>query len=172
MPVPGPRGVPTLIRVRAAATTVGGMARYATNVRTDLPPGDAFDLVADLRRLADWDPGIRRVVQVEGDGPGLDASYDVTAAAIGRDLTFRYRTVEHQPPWLSIVVATGGPFVSEDRIVVRPDGAGSVVTYDATLRLRGPLALGDWALRPVFARIGDRAAAGLLGALDGVAVPR
>ena len=148
------------------------MARYVTHVRSGLPPGDAFDLVADLRRLADWDPGIRRVVQVQGDGPGLDASYDVTAAGAGRDLTFRYRTVEHQPPWLSIVVATGGPFVSEDRIVVRPDGAGSVVTYDAELRLRGPLALGDWALRPFFSRIGDRAAAGLLRALDGVAVPR
>ena len=50
-------------------------------------------------------------------------------------------------------------------------GVGSVVTYDAELRLNGPLAVFDLGLRLVFDRIGDRAAAGLRRALQGEAVP-
>ena len=58
----------------------------------------------------------------------------------------------------------GGPdsvFTSIDRITVEPDGTGSVITYDADLRLNGVLRIGDLGLRLVFGQIGDRAAAGL-----------
>ena len=51
--------------------------------------------------------------------------------------------------------------------VVEPDGTGSVVTYDADLRLNGILGIGDLGLRLMFGRIGDRAAAGLRRALGG-----
>jgi hypothetical protein len=48
---------------------------------------------------------------------------------------------------------------------VRAEGrcavAGSVVTYDADLRLNDVLRVGDLGLRLVFGQIGDRAAAGL-----------
>ena len=47
------------------------------------------------------------------------------------------------------------------------EGTGSVVAYDAELRLNGPLAILDLGLRLVFGRIGDRAAAGLRRSLRG-----
>ena len=53
------------------------------------------------------------------------------------------------------------------RVAVRPDGAGSVVTYDAELTLRGPLALADPLLGIAFERLGDRAADGLVEFLAG-----
>ena len=59
------------------------------------------------------------------------------------------------------MVARSAVFTSIDRITVEPDGTGSVVTYDADLRLNGVLRLGDLGLRLVFGQIGDRAAAGL-----------
>lgn len=143
------------------------MARYVTRVRTPRSPEEAFAYLADLRRFADWDPGVRRVTQVAGEGAGPGAEFDVTVAGVGRDLTLRYRTVEYGPPSNLLVVARSALFVSEDRITVEPDGNGSVVTYDADLRLRGVLRLGDPMLRLAFGRIGDRAAAGLRRALDG-----
>ena len=149
------------------------MARYVTRVATSLAADDAFAYVADLANFAEWDPGVRRSVQVAGDGSGLGAGYDVTVAAVPRDLTLRYEVVEHDAPRTSLVVARSAMFTSTDRITVEPDpeGVGSIVTYDAELTLNGPLGLFDPVLRLAFGRIGDRAAAGLRRVLDGESVP-
>ena len=56
---------------------------------------------------------------------------------------------------------------STDEIRVVPVGAGTSVTYDADLRLKGPLGrLMDPLLGLAFRRIGDRAAVGLGKALN------
>ncbi len=144
------------------------MARYVTTVRTARAPDDVFAYLADLRNFAEWDPGVKNVVQIEGDGGGPDSVFDVTIASGGRDMTLRYRTVDYLPSRSIRVVAESKMFTSEDRITVTAEGAHTMVTYDADLRLKGLLRLGDLALRVVFGRIGDRAAAGLRRVLDGV----
>ena len=151
------------------------MARYVTTVRTAKPPREVFAYMADLRNFAEWDPGVKAVRQVEGSGGGPDAVFDVTVAGIGYDPTLRYVTEEHDSPKNNaphnlLVVARSAVFTSIDRITVEPDGKGSVLTYDADLRLNGVLRLGDLGLRLLFAQIGDRAAAGLRRAL-GAAAP-
>ena len=137
------------------------MARYVTKVKTAKTPQEAFAYMADLRNFAEWDPGVKAVKQVEGKGAGPDSVFDVTVASPGRDLTLRYVTEEYDAPRNLLVVARSIVFTSIDRITVEPDGTGSVVTYDADLRLNGVLRLGDLGLRLVFGQIGDRAAAGL-----------
>lgn len=143
------------------------MARYVTKVRTARTPRDVFAYLADLRNFAEWDPGVKAVTQVEGSGGGMDAVFDVTVDGPGPDLTLRYRTEEHDAPRNLLVVARSLIFTSIDRVTVDPDGTGSVVTYDADLRLNGILGIGDLGLRLMFGRIGDRAAAGLRRALGG-----
>ena len=71
------------------------MARYVTRVQTPRSPTEAFAYLADLRNVAEWDPGVKRAEQVEGDGAGPGAVFDVTVAGPGRDLTLRYVTVEY-----------------------------------------------------------------------------
>jgi carbon monoxide dehydrogenase subunit G len=137
------------------------MARYVTTVRTAKTPQEAFAYMADLRNFAEWDPGVKAVKQVEGSGGGKDTVFDVTVAGVGRDLTLRYVTEEYDAPRNVLVVARSAVFTSIDRITVEPDGTGSVVTYDADLRLNGVLRVGDLGLRLMFGVIGDRAAAGL-----------
>ena len=148
------------------------MACYIAYVRTPRAPHDVFGFMADLRNFADWDPGVRRVVQVEGDGGGPDAVFDVTVRGGVRDLTLRYRTEAYLPPGRLVVVAETAILHSDDRIVVEPDEGGSIVTYDARLHLRGPLKIADGALQRSFDRIGERAASGLCEALDGERVER
>ncbi|MCB1288992.1 MAG: SRPBCC family protein [Mycobacterium sp.] len=140
-----------------------------TKVRTARTPQKAFAYMADLRNFTEWDPGVKAVKQVEGSGGGLDAVFDVTVAGPVLDLTLRYVTEEHDTPRNLLVVARSFIFTSIDRITVEPDGTGSIVTYDADLRLNGPLRIGDLGLRLVFDRIGDRAAAGLRRVLGGQA---
>jgi carbon monoxide dehydrogenase subunit G len=137
------------------------MARYVTTVKTAKTPKQAFAYMADLRNFAEWDPGVKAVTQVEGSGGGPDSVFDVTVASPGRDLTLRYVTKEYDAPHNLLVVARSSVFTSIDRITVEPDGTGSVVTYDADLRLNGVLRVGDLGLRLMFGQIGDRAAAGL-----------
>jgi len=142
------------------------VARYVTKVRTAKTPQEAFAYMADLRNFAEWDPGVKAVKQVEGSGGGPDSVFDVTVASPGLDLTLRYVTKEYEPPRNLLVVARSIVFTSIDRITVESDGTGSVVTYDADLRLNGVLRVGDLGLRLMFGRIGDRAAAGLRRVLD------
>ena len=126
-----------------------------------MTPQEAFAYMADLGNFVEWDPGVKAVRQVEGSGGGLDAVFDVTIVAPGPDLTLRYVTEVHDAPHNLLVVARSIVFTSIDRITVEPDGTGSIVTYDADLRLNGVLRVGDLGLRLVFGQIGNRAAAGL-----------
>ena len=123
-----------------------------------MTPQEAFAYMADLGNFVEWDPGVKAVRQVEGSGGGLDAVFDVTVVAPGPDLTLRYVTEVHDAPHNLLVVARSIVFTSIDRITVEPDGTGSLVTYDADLRLNGVLRVGDLGLRLVFGQIGDRAA--------------
>ena len=145
------------------------MANYATTVRTDLSPAEAFVYVAKLSNLPKWDPGVKTASQVRGDGPGADAAYDVTLS--NGAITLTYETTEFDGDALTTtLVAKYSWFTSIDTVSAVPSGDGADVTYDAELRLRGPLALGDLLFRPVFQRIGDKASAGLVNALDGTKV--
>lgn len=144
------------------------MARYITKVRTAISPAEAFDYMADLRNFADWDPGVKKVVQVVGEGGGPDAEFDVTVTGT----TLRYRTEVHHPTTELLVVARSRTLTSTDRVTIHAEDGSTIVTYDADLRLHGVLRIGDPALRLVFNRIGDRAAAGLRRVLDGQEVAR
>lgn len=143
------------------------MARYITSIRTSRSSVDAFEYMADLKNFEQWDPGVQGVTQVGGDGAGSGASFDVVVDASGRGLTLRYHTTHYDSPRKVVIEARSRLFTSIDRIDVRDDGASTVVTYDASLALNGPLRVFDFVMRPVFNRIGDRAKAGLLRVLDG-----
>jgi hypothetical protein len=69
-----------------------------------------------------------------------------------------------------VAVASSSKLTSVDTITVVPDADGSVVTYDAQLTLSGVLKVADPLLALAFKRIGDRAAKGLIEALEGTRV--
>jgi len=143
------------------------MARYVTTVRTRQSPAEAFAYMADLRNFAQWDPGVKKVVQVKGTAGGPDAEFDVTVSGT----TLRYVTTEYEPDTNLLVVAKSRTLKSTDRVTVVADGTSTLVTYDALLELNGVLGLADPLLRLAFGRIGDRAAAGLRRVLAGEDVP-
>jgi carbon monoxide dehydrogenase subunit G len=144
------------------------MARYVVHVRTPKAPAEAFAYMADLTNVADWDPGVDRVEQVEGDGVGPRAAFDVAVKVPGRTMTLRYDTIAFDDASTTMTAfAENALMTSEDTITVEADGDGSIVTYDAELKLKGLLALSDPLLGLTFNQIGDRAAAGLVEALAG-----
>lgn len=149
------------------------MAHYVTRVRTPRPPSEVFAYLADLRNFAAWDPGIRSVTQVTGEGAGLGHEFDITVSGIGKPQTYRYRIVDHRPDTVVVAEASSERLHLLDRITVEPVGGdgngGCIATYDATITLQGVARFADPLLSLAFKRIGDRAAAGLREALDGTA---
>lgn len=143
------------------------MARYVARVRTPMSPEEAFGFLADFRTFAEWDPNVLSSVQVAGDGPGIGAAYDVTVDNRGREVTLRYEIDDHRPPQRVRIVGRSRRFVSIDVVDIAASGTGAVVTYGATLRLRGPLVIADPLLRRTFRRLGDAASEGLVRALRG-----
>lgn len=138
------------------------MARYTVTIPSSKSAADAFAYMSDMRTFIDWDPGISRVTQVTGDGPGAGAVFDVAVKGFaGRDTVLRYDTVEFEAPRTVLLRGRNALFTSVDRVTVEPTATGSNVTYDAVLTMNGILAPMNLALGLVFNRIGDRAAKGL-----------
>jgi hypothetical protein len=143
------------------------VARYVVHARSPKSQAEAFAYMADLSNFAAWDPGVVRVEQVAGKGAGPDAVFDVDVKSVGKPLTLRYRTTFHDSPKTVVVRAQSRLLTSLDTISVRADGTGSIVTYDAELSLNGIFGVADSLVRLAFNRIGDRAAVGLVKALEG-----
>jgi carbon monoxide dehydrogenase subunit G len=142
------------------------MARYVTKVRTQRPADEVFAYMADLRNFAEWDPGVKQVVQVVGDGGGPGTEFDVAVTGT----TLRYVTREHDAPHQLLVVAESTTLVSTDRVTVETADGATIVTYDADLQLKGIFKVLGPVLSLSFGRIGDRAAAGMRRVLDGTEV--
>lgn len=143
------------------------MARYVTQIRSPKSPAESFAYMADLSNFTEWDPGVVGVEQVEGDGAGPDAVFDVTVKGVGGPLRLRYETDVYDPPSSIVARAESRLLTSLDTITVVGDDTGSIVTYDAELTLSGVLGLADPILGIAFNRIGDRATTGLIKVLDG-----
>ncbi|MDP3279143.1 MAG: SRPBCC family protein [Deltaproteobacteria bacterium] len=147
------------------------MARYVTSATTPLAPAEAFSYMADVTHFVEWDPGVKSVRRVTGGDCAVGTAYDLTVQA-GTKTVMRYEVTEHDAPRRILLVARTLFLTSVDEIRVEPSGSGSIVTYDATLTLNGPLGGFDPLLRVAFRRIGDRAAAGLKRVLASKTVTR
>ncbi len=137
------------------------MAHYKTSVETSMSPEEAFDYMADLRNFSEWDPGVSSSEMVGAGDIEKGSAFDVVAN--GTDLT--YVLVEYDRPNRAVAEANTPRLRSYDIIEVTPTESGSIVTYDATLELKGVFKLFSPVLGLMFARIGKQADEGLQAAL-------
>lgn len=137
------------------------MAHFITRVETSLSPEEAFDYMTDLRNFAEWDPGVTSSEKVGAGDVEKGSAFDVVAS--GTNLT--YVLVEYDRPKKAIAEANTARLRSYDIIEIEATDGGSVVTYDATLELKGIFKLFSPVLALMFDRIGAKADEGLQAAL-------
>lgn len=137
------------------------MATYRTQVPTSWSAERAFGYMADFANAATWDPGVSSAAKLTEGPVRRGTVFRLVVPVAGRGVRFDYRVVHFDPPRSVTFVAETPLLRSNDSVVVTPEGAGSVVRYDAVLEGRGPLRLAEPLLARAFARIGDRAAKGL-----------
>jgi len=85
---------------------------------------------------------------------------------LGVRMPLTYEALGLVPGREILLGAASGLLRSIDRIEVTGSADGSTVSYDAEVRLRGPLRILDPLLRPGFRAMAGRAAAGLTRALS------
>lgn len=143
------------------------MARYRASIETEWTPNEAFAYLSDFSTSAEWDPGVVEAERLGAAAIGEGTEFRLVAEFLGRKTPLTYRVVEHEPPRAVTFVGENATVVSHDRITFEAIPAGTRVSYDADLRLKGPLKLADPLLALAFNRVGDRALKGLRAALTG-----
>lgn len=148
------------------------MARYQATITSPHPPADTFGYLATFSNAAEWDPGVISAEQLDSGLVRPGTRFRLIVPFLRRRLALTYEVVTLVPGREVVLAATSRLLRATDRITVAADGDGATVSYEATVRLRGPLGLLDGLLRPGFRAVGDRAAAGLAQALSAPPVPR
>jgi dehydrogenase/reductase SDR family member 12 len=139
------------------------MARYRTTVDSSRPVEETFHYLADFSNAEEWDPGVTEGERV-GDGVvGTGSRFRLVARFLGRDVPMEYEITAFESPHRVVLEADEHTVRSVDEIRVETaEDGGTRVTYEADLRLKGPLGgVLDPLLGVIFRRIGDRADAGL-----------
>jgi hypothetical protein len=144
------------------------MPHFQATVRSPWTAERTFEYLADLEHFAEWDPGTVKSERIPATRPGAPPEWDVTVRTFGRELTLRYEIVQYAAPRHLRAAAETKALLLVDDITVAPDGDGCIVTYDASLTLRGPLRLFDPLFAPGFRRTVEKGAAGLTSVLEGV----
>jgi hypothetical protein len=142
------------------------VARYQATVPSHRPAAETFTYLATFSNAADWDPGVLAGEQLDPGPVRPGTRFRLVVPFLGLRMTLTYHVNSYQPGHEVVLAATSGLLHATDKIVVTSGADGSAVSYEAEVRLRGPLHLLDPLLRPGFRAVADRAAAGLAQALS------
>ena len=142
------------------------MAQYHATAESRSPAAETFGYLATFSNAAEWDPGVLAGEQLDAGPPGAGSRFRLTVPFLGVRMSLVYEVIRFVPDREVVLRAANGVLRSTDRIVVTGTAGGATVSYDAEVRLRGPLRVLDPLLRPGFRVVAERAAAGLAGALS------
>jgi carbon monoxide dehydrogenase subunit G len=137
------------------------MATYSTEIDSTWEQEEVFEYLSTFSNAREWDPGV-----TEGEslspGPAVVGSvYRLAVRIAGRVVPFEYRVVDIDRPRRVVLQAQRAGITSTDTITVEGSGPGSRVRYVAVLDGRGVLRLVAPLIARAFAKMADRAAAGL-----------
>ena len=142
------------------------MARYHATVESHSPATETFGYLATFSNAAEWDPGVLAGEPLDPGPVGAGSRFRLVVPFLGARIPLTYEVISLVPDREIVLRAANAMLQSTDRIVVTAAADGSTVSYDAEVRLRGPLRILDPLLRPGFRSVALRAATGLAGALS------
>ncbi len=140
--------------------------RFSEHIEVSRPAADAFRYIAEFENTAEWDPGIAESRKLT-DGPvRVGSQFDVVALFRGKRQRFRYTVTELDDGRRIVLEGVGAKATSVDAITVDTSGSGSRISYTADIQLKGLRRLAEPLLKPMLAKTGEDALAGLKQKLD------
>ena len=143
------------------------MAHCHAAVESQHPATETFGYLATFSNAAEWDPGVLAGEQLDPGPVRAGSRFRLVVPFLGVRMPLTCEVIRFVPDREVLLHAANGVLRSTDRIVVTGAADGSTVSYEAEVRLRGPLQVLDPVLRPGFRGVAERAAAGLARALSG-----
>ena len=143
------------------------MAHYHATVESRSSASETFGYLATFSNAAEWDPGVHAGEQLDPGPVRVGSRFRLVVPFLRVRTSLTYQVIRFVPDREVLLHAANGVLQSTDRIVVTGAADGSTVSYEAEVRLRGPLQVLDPLLRPGFRAVAERAAAGLAHALSG-----
>jgi hypothetical protein len=142
------------------------VAHYHAIVGSKRGAEETFGYLATFSNAAQWDPGVLSGEQLDPGPVRVGTRFRLVVPFLGRRLPLTYVVTQYSPQRVVALDAASRLLRLTDRIEVAADGDGALVSYDADVRLRGPLRLLDPLLQRGFGAVGDRAVSGLTAALS------
>jgi len=137
------------------------MARISEPITLHIPQELAFDQVADFTTTATWDPGITAARRLD-DGPlGVGSRFEVQLKLGLASVPLVYEITTYARPHRVVLETKGLLYQGVDDVTFEAVEDGTLVTWNALFRLRGPGRLVDPALAIGFRRTAAKAVAGL-----------
>ena len=121
------------------------MTTLTESVEVGAPIDEAFALVADFSRLAEWDPNVATSRVVSGRALEKGARLAVGVRFIGRIVPLEYELTAIAPPAIVTYIGRGKTVTSTDTVEFAPVGTGTRIGFRADVefrswgRLLGPL---------------------------------
>ena len=143
------------------------MAHCHAAVESRSSATETFGYLATFSNAAEWDAGVLAGEQLDPGPVKTGSRFGLVVPFPGVRMPLTYEVIRFVPDREVLLAAANGVLRSTDRTVVTGAADGSAVSYDAEVRLRGPLQVLDPILRRGFRGVAERAAAGLVQALSG-----
>ncbi len=132
---------------------------------------DAFDFVADFKRIEEWDPSVRACRATSQPESIVGSTYDVDISFAGRVMTMRYEIIEIQRPTRLILHGLTSTSRAIDHVTFNPTAKGATIEWRLRITGRGPMKFLDTVVSPVLKRplqrLGRQAMDGLARAVQG-----
>jgi carbon monoxide dehydrogenase subunit G len=139
--------------------------RYRREIEVPTTAAATFDHLSDFANAAEWDPGIVEARRLTPPPTVAGSRFEVVALFRGRRQRFEYVVTELAPGSRVALRGEGEKARSDDLIEVSAGPAGTRVTYEADLRLKGVYRLAEPFLGSTFRKMGDDALDGLAARL-------
>ena len=137
------------------------MARISEPLTLDIPQELAFDRVADFTTTAIWDPGISETRRLDDGALGVGSRFEVQSRQGPVTVPLVYEITTYDRPHRVVLETKGLLHQGKDDVTFESVEGGTLVTWNAQFRLRGPGRLVDPALAIGFRRVVDKAVVGL-----------
>jgi carbon monoxide dehydrogenase subunit G len=119
-----------------------------------VPPNRVIDYLKDFANAEEWDPGTESCTR-EGDGPiEVGATWHNVSKIVGVTAELTY-TLEQLTNRTLVFVGRNDSSTSTDTITIDASGAGSVITYEADLEMKGAAKLLSPAMKLVFEKLAN-----------------
>lgn len=115
-------------------------------------PDRVIDYLKDFSHAQEWDPGTESCTR-NGEGPiEVGATWHNVSKIVGvrAELTYTLKSLSHRT---LVFVGENDSSTSTDTITVDASGAGSVITYQADLEMKGVAKLLSPAMKLIFEKL-------------------